>query len=417
MKLSTVWKTLMRRSGDRASDAPRPIRESITDAGYFEEVSVRYASAQLIGIVLLAVFLAVSLLTDSSLLSANSLAFFAKDMTASVSLRERAARDTLVYTSDEDNRFATFRGGLSVLGDEKLTVFTATGRQSYTDYISYATPRLASSGRYLIAYDLGGTSYRLYNSFACVEQGKTDFPIRTVAAANNGLYAIVTDDAEYASLVTLSNERYQVINRYHMEQYTVCAALDEAGERLALASVSLQNGRMTTHLLLAEPGQGQAEAEWTVDDVYPVALSLTENGNVVLLSTDCAIWFDEDGEEIARYSFAPESVRSFRTGAFGCALLCRANAYDADTRVLTFDKNGREVYNVTVEQTVLDLTLYDGTLALLLDGTLQVYRDGEATPTFEAPLTAKYRALFANAQDEFTVCGDAKAIVVRAFFE
>lgn len=420
MRFSSALRALLRRLDRRrqgSPDRPEPIRESVTDAGYYEEISLRYASAQLVGIILLSVFLAVSLLTDSALLSADSVAFFAKDMTTSISMRENAARDTLVYSADEDNRYALFREGLSVLGGDKLTVFTATGREAYTEFLTYATPRLSPSGRYLIAYDLGGTAYSLYNSFACVESGQTDSPIRTVTAANDGSYAIVTDGEEYASLVTLYNEHFRAVNRYHLEEYTVCASLAENGEQLLLASVSSQDGRMTTHLMLATPGRAEANAEWTVSDAYPVAVQLTEKGEVILLSTDFIVWYDKTGEELERHNFVDEDVRSFRMSAYGCVLLCRANTYDVSTRARVFDKSGDEVYNVVVDTDVRDATLYDSALAVLTDRELLVYRDGVSEPDTRTALKGDYTAICATAEDEFIVCGDARAIVVRAISE
>ena len=416
MSIKSKLRALARRLDGKGSATPTheaAVRESVTDAGYYQEISIRYASAQLVGILLLALFFALSLLSDSALLSANSLAVFAKDMTSSISLHEGNARDTLVYTADEENRYAQFREGLAVLGHDKLTVFTATGREAYTDRISYATPRLAASGRYLIAYDLGGTSYSLYNSFARVERADTESPIRTVAAANNGLYAIVTDGSEYTSLVTLYNERFRAINRYHIKEYTVCATLDEQGERLLLASVFSQEGRMATKLMLAAPGEEEASAEWTVEDVYPVAVDMAENGNVMLLSTDAVIWFDQKGNELARHAFMPEDVISYRLNEHGCLLLCRVSAERADRSLLVLDQKGREVYHVELAESVKD-AVYDGKgLGVLTDEALLLYRKGEEQPAGSTSLTGAYTSLMSCGEHEFFVCGDAKTVVVR----
>ncbi len=390
------------------------IRQSVTDAGYYEEISLRYASAQLVGIMLLALFFVVSLLTDSTLLSSDSLMYFAKDMTASISMREHVARDTLVYSTDEDNRYDLYRDGLAVLGEHKLTVFTATGREAYADSLSYATPRIASSGRYLLAYDLGGMSYRLYNSFACVENVTLTSTIRGVAAANDGSYCIITGGTDYASLVTLYNERFRAIARYHIEEYTVCSDIEDDGRRILIASVSSQNGRMTTHLLLATPGKQTEDAAWTVTDAYPVAAYFTDSGKVMLLSTDCLVLFDTQGKELMRYSFDEGNVRSFRTGGFGCILFCRANSYDTATNILAFDKDGRQVYNITNETQVYDATLYGDTLGLLLQEELRVYRNGESDVADTISLKGDYDALLARDNEEFLLCGDAKAIVVRS---
>lgn len=390
-----------------------PVREQVTDAGYFEEVSIRYATVQLVCIMLLAVFAAVSLLTNSALLSSENLLYFAKDMATSMSQREGAARDTLVYTADEDNRYALYRDGLAVLGGEKLTVFTATGREAYSKYLAYATPRLCPSGRYLLAYDLGGKAYSLYNSFDCVESGMLTTPIRGVAVANDGSYCIITDGVEHASLVTLYNERFREVAYYNINEYTICADLTEDGSRLLLASLSSQSGRMTTHIMLSTPGKQTPDAEWTVSDAYPVAAAWLENGNIMLLSTDFVAWYDGEGKELKRHSFLTDDVRSYRTTDEGCILLCRANSYDAATRILAFDKNGEEMYNIVIDTRVTDVAMADGRLAVLTDGEARFYDENAPLPYHAVPLTGSYDQLLVCDERDLLLCGDAKAVAVR----
>ena len=417
MQKTSKWQArlsqLLGKGGSNKNEQPQKIRGALTDAGYYEEISLRYASAQLIGMMLLAVFVAVSLLTNSSILSSDNLVFFAKDMTSAMTMVEREARDTVTYTADAENRYTLFRDGLAVLGSDKLTVFTATGREAYTARHSYASPRVESSGRYLLVYDLGGTSYDLYNSFTCVESGRADAAIRGATAANNGSYALITDGTDYASCITLYNDRFQAINRYNLKEYTVCADLDEQGSRLLLASMSAQGGRMTTHLLLATPGKGETDAEWTVPDAYPVSAHLTDSGLVMLLSTNAVYYFDIEGNTLACHPLDTDRITTYRTGSFGCVVTMRADTFDARAEVLAFDKDGKACYHIISECDVLDAMLYDSTLMVLSDGRLSCYTSGEDVPVDTASLTGQYSRIEVYEVGEGYVCGEARAITVR----
>lgn len=389
------------------------IKQSVTDAGYYEEVAARYSSAQMIAMMLLALFLAVSLLTDSSLLSVDRLAYFAKDMTTSISMQESVARDTLAYTAQTEPQYALFREGLAVLSKEKLTVFSATGREAIADHVSFATPRLVSSGHYLVAYDLGGHSYRLYNSFDCVKSETLRSPIRAVAAAQNGSYCVITDGEETTSLVTLYNERFRPVNYYHISEYSVCADISDKGQIL-IGSVSSQNGRLMTHLMLATPGKDRADAQWTVSDAYPVELHFTENGRIMLVCTDAVIWFDGEGRELRRHSFSADALRSLYATEQGCVLVSRANSYDTSTELLSLDKNGKQVYRITLPQSVSDVTLHDGTLGVLTSEELLIFQNGKDAPVDRIPFKGDYGALLTCSPNEFLLCGEAKAIVIRS---
>lgn len=389
------------------------IKQSVTDAGYYEEVSVRYSTAQTVFILLLAVFLVVSLVTNGALLSADNLIYFAKDMSMSVSMQERVARDTLTYTALTDATHALFREGLAVLSREKLTVFTATGREAFTDQVSFATPRLQSSGRYLAAYDLGGYSYRLYNSFSCVQKQTLSTPIRAMATASSGAYCVATDGVDTTSLVTLYNERFDAVNLYHINEYVSCVDLSKEGQ-LLIGAVSSQNGRLTTHLMTATPGKEQADATWTVSDAYPVWLGFTDSGRILLLTTDAAVWFNANGKELARHTFSSDGLRDYYVGEQGCVLLSRANAYDQSLTVEAFDKNGKQQYSFATQQAVKDVVLTDNVLGILTDESLLLYRNGKDEAVDTISFQGDYDTLLACDTDEFLLCNASKAIVVRS---
>ena len=397
-----------------AVDGLPNIAEHVTDAGYYQEVSFRYSSAQVICIMLLAVFLAVSLMTNASLLSADNLIYFVKDMTNSISLRESAAKDTMVFSADENNQYALYREGLAVLGQQKLTVFTATGREAHSHLLSYRTPRLASSGRYLAAYDLGGKRVSLYNSFTCVKEITTEYAVRFVEVCNKGYYCVITDGAEYASEVVLYNESHRMINRYRLEEYTLLADILQDGSEMMLVSVSSEQGRMTTHIAFAVPGESEWRAAFSVSDAYPVACHYTDEGNVLLLTTDALYLFNTGGEQLNSYLFGHMDIRTYRADENGCVLVARANAYDAASRVMAFDKQGNVVYNVVIEQQVHDVYYQNGTLAVLGEKQLTVYRDHTSEDTVTLEFQGDYDRLLAyEGNEEFVLCGEAKAIVVK----
>jgi hypothetical protein len=401
-------------TGSEYVDGEMPlIDEGITDTGYYNEISFRYHSVQIICIMLLAVFLAVTLMTNAHVLSADNFIYFVKDMATTVADKEKEAKDTFVYASDEDNQYALYREGLVVLGKQKLTVFTATGREAHSHLLSYQNPRLSSSGRYLAAYDMGGRSVSLYNSFTCVKEITSDHAVRTMAICNKGYYCLITDSAEYPSEVVLYNDRHRMINRYRLEEYTVCADLKPDGSELMLASVSADMGRMVTHIAFATPGKTEWGHSFEVMDAYPVACQYTDEGNIRLLSTDAIYLFNAAGEQLSCYRFSASQVLSFRMNADSCVMICRDDTSDYLTRVLVFDKWGNLEYNISVSGAARDACYADGALAVLCQGQLLLYRG----PTEDMPATVTlkgdYRTIMSYNNQEFLLCGDAKTVTVQ----
>ncbi len=405
-----------RRADPQAAEAGSipNIAEHVTDAGYYQEVSFRYTSAQVVCIMLLAVFLAVSLMTNASLLSADNFIYFVKDLTNSISLRESEAKDTMVFSADENNQHVLYRDGLAVLGQQKLTVFTATGREAHSHLLSYRHPRLASSGRYLVAYDLGGKSVSLYNSFTRVKEITTEYAVRFVEVCNKGYYCVITDGAEYASEVVLYDESHCRINRYRLEEYTLCADIKQDASEMMLVSVSAEQGRMMTHIAFAVPGEDDWIRQFAISDAYPIACHYTDEGNILLLTTDSLRLYSADGELLNTQLLGEADIRSFRVDENGCVLIARANAYDATACVMAFDKTAAQVYNVLVEEHVYDACCLNGTLAVLSEKKLTVYRDQSSGQAIVLNVHGNYSKVLAYEKTgEFLLCGEAKAIVVK----
>lgn len=389
-----------------------PISSTVTDAGYYEEVSSRYTSLQVIAIMVLAVFVSVSLMTDAELLTADRLVYFAKDMATSLSLREGAASETLVYTADEENHFTLYRGGLSVLSPTKLTVFTATGRESFTSSQTYHTPRANASGQYLLTYDIGGKSYGVCNSFTCVKTETLEHAIRSVAVSDAGSYCLVTDGEEYASEVLLYNENFRMINRYRLPEYTLFAAIRPDGGELAMASVTSDGGRLLTQIRVATPGKNEIDAVWNVPDVYPVDCRYA-NGNIRLLTTGGMFVFSSDGKEIGEFRADADEVLGFYPTADGYILRRPVNSFSNGSELLVLNGKAEVVCLVSGSFSIVDACFDGDTLYVLTDGEVYLFTE-RGIPAGSIPLSGNYRKIIPLPGDdtELLLCGDARSVRV-----
>jgi hypothetical protein len=204
-----------------------------------------------------------------------------------------------------------------------------------------------------------------------------------------------------------------MISRYSLQEYTICAAIRDDAEELAVVSVSTKDGRMVTHIALVTPGDTEWGTTWTVADAYPVQCHYTDEGNLMLVTSNALYWFDASGQMLNSHAFSPSDVYSFRADGEGCVLMSRANAYNNDTRVEAFDKEGNRVYNITVTGAVLDAARCEMGLAVLTRGELTVYRTDFASDRVSVTLKEGYRVLLPCENNEFMLCGDAKAITVQ----
>ena len=395
------------------ADRVEPIAADVSETPYYRERSIAYASAQMVVLIVLAVYLAVSLLTGSANFSVANLSLLVSDLGSAVVLPESGGSEMLTYIADEQNQYVAYRGGVAVLGRDRLTVFTATGRENYTVSLGYHTPRLLSSGKYLVAYDLGGNRFSVFNSLTRLYDTTTDSPIRGMALSDAGYFCLITDDSTYASAVTLYDGDFDPVSRFHLKEHTAAVAISDDGKQIAIASVSSVNGTLTMSLLLAAPGQSEAQNSVLLADAYPLSLTYTEKG-ILVLCADAVYALDRQGNLLGEYHFESEKLLGASLHENGAVLQLRANAHDTHPQLTILDRAAAVRSTYTVAQTVRDAALdEDGTLYLLTDGELVAYAQDEQAPYATVALMSGYEQLLPMDEGELFLCGRARAVCIR----
>jgi hypothetical protein len=130
---------------------------------YLAKASYRYAYFKRILCVLLVMVVAVLLFSGN--LSYNKIFYLTKDIKLANDY-VNSVHDTITYNVGNSQSFATYREGLAVASRERLSIFSAGGRELFSANLNYGNPILASSDKYLLLYDVGGKQFSLYNSFS-----------------------------------------------------------------------------------------------------------------------------------------------------------------------------------------------------------------------------------------------------------
>ncbi|MBQ8440344.1 MAG: hypothetical protein IJX19_06775, partial [Clostridia bacterium] len=150
---------------------------------YYENISARLGITQVILYLSLFAFVVLSFFRNTELITYQNFYYFIKDLNASSESVFAFESDAVSYPTDSEQSFTLYRKGLAVAGNSAVTVFTATGRQTVSQNISYRHPVTVGAGKYLLVYELGGTQYSLYNSYAQVFKGSSEQPILGAAVS------------------------------------------------------------------------------------------------------------------------------------------------------------------------------------------------------------------------------------------
>ena len=334
--------------------------EKNPNENYFSSLSNKYKKASHIMYMLLAVTFVLTLLFNSKLLTYTNFNYLFRDINAAA----EAASDnynSISYTNDEMRVVKNFRGGIVTVSSSDVAIYTATGRRTMHLNENFVSPQVTTSKKYAIAYELGGKKYSVYNSFVKVGGETLKYPISYASVADNGWFAIVSRDAEHASVVYLYDDDMQLRNTYSFATANVFMVdINESGNRIAIFKTETDIDKFSTGVMVAEPGKDESIFDVKVSEgiIYGGGFSVSDG--IQLVCTDGYYFIDSsNGKTITHKKFESAANRISVTSE-GCAVALSNNSGEVKNSIFVFDKNGDLVYNTDISGGMLDMEYHKG---------------------------------------------------------
>ena len=371
---------------------------------YYENISAGLGIAQVVLYLSLFAFVVLSFLTNSNLITYQNFYHFFQDLNASAERVDIFEHNSVSYSTDVEQSFTLYRKGLAVAGNTGVTIFSATGRQLVSHGIQYNDPVAVGSGKYLLVYERGGKQYSLYNANTQMHAGETEYPILGAAVSNSGMYALISSASDANSAVYLYNNRFALINIYKKGGNVLDAAI-------ALLTVSPSEGGVSTSVMLAEPGKGEAIAERVIASSLGIRCHFTEAGKLAILTTTGLGYLSNSGELEFFYDFEGKIPAVADICEDGVAICLKKSAISEKNIIIIFDKSGKIVYNDVIPQSisslayregVLFMTDYNGVSRLELDSGRMDFRE----------YATDGRVLLAVNEREVLLCSPQKAVYI-----
>lgn len=315
---------------------------------YYENISARLGILQVVLYLSLFAFVILSFFRNTELITYRNFYRFFKDLNASAESVFEHSSDSVSYPVSDEQSFALYRKGLAVAGNNSVTVFTATGRQTVSQNISYQNPVAVGAGKYLLVYELGGLQYSLYNSYAQIFTGTCEYPISGAAVSDSGMYAIVSSSETYPSVVSLYNDDFELLNKYNKIGYVMDVSINARGSQLAILTATPEEGIFSTELMLCTPGEVEADATKSLGNTVGWRCIFTADDSIAVLHEGGIAYYSDKGEKNASFSFSGQKPVAVDVSRDGVSL-CLHSAENLEKNVLiVFDKSGKMLYNENI---------------------------------------------------------------------
>jgi len=329
---------------------------------YYGKVAERYGTLQMVLLVVLTLFILVALMINSSWISYENFYFFFSDFGNYLTTADSDI-ENVIYDTGNFYDFELFKGKLAVAGSSGISLYTPSGRVALESDERIPSPDIETSERYMLVYDVGGNEYRIYNLFTEIYSEDMKYPVYGASVADNGSYAVITGDGAHISCVNVYNRKFELVQSIGRASYVVDTSISPDGDRVAVLSYTQSKGEFVTRLYLSKTSKNEAYADISLEGSFPLYCSFTEKGNLILVCNDRIVSYNTSGKQINEYIFEEGYVLSgVDVNRYGCAAFVNGNGKNI---IISFDINGKAVYNKETDGSIEAISLYEDYIYLL----------------------------------------------------
>ena len=379
-------------------------REDFTAAGdtYYATVSVGYKIMQRIIVLILAIFLVFSLITNFREITYDNLFYLLKDFSTAVDM-ESSNYDTLSYDSNTNHFFSLFRGGLTVVNSSNISVFTATGRRTMNIQSAFSSPCVESSGKYFIIYDTAGNTFSVYNSFSRIFTQTLAYPITGACFADNGYMAVITRDISHKSMVNVYNKNFKILYTVPSDKYAYDVDMSSKADRLAVSYYGIGDGSGTSEIRILSLSTAQDLESITIAGEFLLKCGFISDSVFAVITNKSIRIYDKNFEEIESVQYYNSAISGYSINEHGAAV---SYTYNSTNVAVVFDSSGKLLYNESFDSNIKDIDIFDGYIFIRTDDGVLRVNGKNASQEFLS--SGQGRLLIYNANTAL-VCGDSKA--------
>jgi len=316
-----------------------------------------------------------------------------------------------------DRVFAHANGHVAALGTLGLQVHGPDGHETLRSLFRVASPAITEKSGFFLAYDIGGSSIRVFNSTSILSSVETEGVIVSASINKNGWFCIVSQEqGGFRGTVSVYNSNGSAVYVVQIGTgFALSAKLSDDNKNLAILSMTERGSQITFY-------SGIDSYKDEPDDIYyfynQIALDIDFISNAKLLAIttesvyvadfsggDTTQISDFSGKRLAGYTFSDKHIVLH--------LYDYSIGYNGHTILMDFEGTilgQRESYTEFIS-----LSAFKNTIVLLQSDGLAFYNETlEEHPSSEnSSATTTAGRVLALSDDLALAANDHFAIVIR----
>lgn len=298
----------------------------------------------------------------------------------------------ILFEPNDHNQFYLFDRGLAVLSNECLKVYDMSGEEKSSTPLTYRTPTLCGSDKYLLAYDRGGLSFLVSGTNSLLLQAEAPATIINANINKNGAFSLITDGPDCKTLLSIYNPSMEVVYKLHAtEQYVLDAAVSNNNKEMAVLSLSASDGGFVGKISFYRLDEEAPYFTHTLPDCVPISAQYDRDNRVRVLCENRVLLFDREGELRCELPFAQDELLSYTFDSNRMIGLLVDNYSTGGHSALTLlPRNETEPIRISFSEETHAISAAGNYLAVFCPGKVVVYnRKLELDRTYTIPAGVK----------------------------
>ena len=312
--------------------------------------------------------------------------------------------EPFTYETGSDQRFALCGDGLAVASTTGLQLTDQAGNTVAKSIFSMEAPAVDASEKLAIFFDAGGTALYAADRTGAVTQIDPEGTIISADMAENGYFAVCTQEAGYKGLATIYNSALSPVYRWYSGSGWLmkCAVSPDGG---AMAAICAESSGTVLHIFRLD--SETEKASLTLADKLYFDVIWLSGSRLCLVSEDDIVFVDSSAGDRRSFGFEGAYLVDYAVSGGHMSLFLSEYLTGGTGTLASFDTVGEILASVTTDRSLVSLSRSgEKTLALYTDGCVLYGADLSEKGTEEDILGVK-RALLRS---------DGKALMLSAYY-
>jgi len=310
--------------------------------------------------------------------------------------------------------FTDLDGHIAAAGSLGIQVLDAGGTESLREPLRFSEPAITSYGNRCIAYDIGGTSVRVFDKTQILSSIETSNTIVSASLNHNGWFCVVTQGfGGFKGAVTVYNSSGDSVYGVQLATgYALSAQLSYDNKNLAILTLSETGSRITFYHNI----DSEEEPAFAFDLIGGLIIDIVylKNGNILAVSTESLIIIDDTGSSEELYEFYDKRLGGYTITNDFIALHLYDYGIGHQGRLITLLVNGTLLGEQILDREVISMSAFNNSLIILSDKVAFFNKELEE---FEASIdnisAAGASKVLAVREDTALATSDNSAVVIR----